>query len=238
MENEAVNVKKCIQRFRKDSKPTDSNASFDYCYNYFYSYKDNPEELANEKNIHMSCLQLGFFLASWGMFRGRAPLREKSVKFYEPLLKEISGMNKKLWTIDVDSYNDENIGLLVQCGDEIWEVLKKEGVKNRSNILITKIMLGVFANVPAYDAYFVKFLRLNGYVQTFGPKSLRSIKEFYEDQNHKEKIDRYNKEIHTCSFQDSKNTGIRYTKAKIIDMCGFVAGGGSGEKNYEELYWL
>ncbi len=237
MDVKDVNVDECIQRFRKDSKPTDSNASFDYCYNYFYSYKDNPEELANEKNLHMSCLQLGFFLASWGMFRSRAPLRKKSVKCYAKLITKISQMPKELWAIDVDNYTDENIELLWMYGDKIKKVLIEAGVNN-SDTLVTKIMLGVFANVPAYDKFFREFLGKKKYCKTFGKKSLHKIKEFYDQ--HKEKIDCHNQEIRTYRFQDSGKTDVRYTRAKIIDMCGFVAGGGYEKddgKGSAGVYW-
>lgn len=38
--------------------------SWDYCYNYF---QDHPEPT---QDLERSCLQLGYYLASWGMLRG------------------------------------------------------------------------------------------------------------------------------------------------------------------------
>lgn len=106
----------------------------------------------------MSCLQLGFYLASWGMMRGSSFLLEKSVKNYKTLIIAISKMNPKLWEIDVDKYDDENINLLLNCKQQIVEVL---GEMNKpSDTLITKIMLGVFANTPAFDQYVRNSLKL------------------------------------------------------------------------------
>lgn len=90
----------------KGRKPDERYASFDFCYNYFYSfYKENKlSELANEKNLHASCLQIGFYLASWGMMRGSSFLLEKSARNYGKLIIEISKMKPKLWEIDIDNY--------------------------------------------------------------------------------------------------------------------------------------
>ncbi len=53
-------------------KPNERYASFDYCFNYFQSFRElgNISALAGPANVQLSCLQLGFYLASWGMLRG------------------------------------------------------------------------------------------------------------------------------------------------------------------------
>jgi len=62
------------------------SASFDYCFNHFQSFReeDKVQKLAEAGNMEMSCLQLGFYLASWGMLRGSSFLLEKSLRFYQP----------------------------------------------------------------------------------------------------------------------------------------------------------
>ena len=217
-----MDVKKSINQFldgngkNKGRKPDERYASFDFCYNYFYSfYKRNKlDELADEKNLQMSCLQLGFYLASWGMMRGSSFLLEKSVRNYKNLIVAISKMNPKLWEIDVDKYDEDNIRLLLNCKQQIIEVLGKEN--KPSDTLITKIMLGVFANIPAYDQYFRKSLKLH----SVNKKSLLKIKKFYNEN--KETFDSF--KIHTFDFLTSTETNTIYTKAKLIDMCGFIAG--------------
>ena len=217
-----MDVKKSINQFlegngkNKGRKSDERYASFDFCYNYFYSfYKRNKlDELADEKNLQMSCLQLGFYLASWGMMRGSSFLLEKSVKNYKNLIVAISKMNPKLWEIDVDKYDEDNIRLLLNCKQQIIEVLGKEN--KPSDTLVTKIMLGVFANIPAYDQYFRKSLKLH----SLNKKSLLKIKEFYEEN--KKTFDSF--KIHTFDFLTSQETDVIYPKAKLIDMYGFMDG--------------
>lgn len=195
-------------------KPNERYSSFDYCYNYFYSFykQDRISELSSDDNIQLSCLQLGFYLASWGMMRGSSFLLEKSVRTFKNLVEAISEMDSKLWEIDVNNYNNENIKLLLACKNEISKALKKEN--NPTDTLITKIMLGVFANVPAFDQYFKRSL----HVYKLNENSLKKIRKFY-DKN-KSTIDSY--EIHTIDYLNSQKTDIIYTKAKLIDMYGFM----------------
>ncbi len=215
-------IKKLLDRFlegrgkNKGRKPDERYASFDFCYNHFYSfYKENRlSELADEKNLQTSCLQIGFYLASWGMMRGSSFLLEKSARNYKSLIIAISKMNPRLWEIDVENYDEENIPLLLDCKQQIISELVKE---NRpSDTLITKIMLGIFANVPAYDQYFRKSLGIH----SFNKKSLLKIKDFYEE--HKDVFNLF--KIHTFDFLTAKETSIVYTKAKLIDMSGFMDG--------------
>ncbi|MBI2558159.1 hypothetical protein HYW20_02445 [Candidatus Woesearchaeota archaeon] len=217
-----MDIKKSLNQFlegksnNKGRKPDERYASFDFCYNHFYSfYKENRLlELANEKNLQTSCLQLGFYLASWGMMRGSSFLLEKSVRNYKNLILAISKMNPKLWEIDVKNYNEENISFLLNCKQQIISALGKE--YKPSDTLITKIMLGVFANIPAFDQYFRKSLK----VHSVNKKSLLKIRDFYEEN--KNVFDSF--KIYTFDFLTAKETDIIYTKAKLIDMCGFIDG--------------
>jgi len=217
-----MDIKKSFNQFlegngkNKGRKPNERYASFDFCYNYFYSfYKQNKlSELANEKNLQNSCLQIGFYLASWGMMRGSSFLLEKSVRNFSDLIIAISKMNPKFWEIDVPNYDDEKISLLLKCKQEIIDALEKEN--NPSDTLVTKIMLGIFANIPAFDQYFRKSLK----VHSVNKKSLLKIKEFYLEN--KDDFDSF--KIHTFDFLTSKKTDNIYTKAKLIDMCGFMDG--------------
>lgn len=89
-----------------------------------------------------------------------------------------------------------------------------------SDTLVTKIMLGVFANVPAYDGYFKKFLKSQKYSQTFNGQSLLEIRSFYEENR---KILNSIK-IYTLNFFSGNETNVIYKKAKLIDMHGFIEG--------------
>lgn len=217
-----MDVEKSIKQYlegkdkNKGRHPEERYASFDYCYNYFYSfYQENRiPELADKSNIQMSCFQIAFFLASWGMLRGSSFLIEKSLKHYEGLVRAISEMEPELWEIDVDTYDENNIELLMKCRKKFIKALGEDNAKTWDT-LVTKIMLGVFANVPAFDTYFRKNMGMN----KFNKKNLKNIRIFYEEN--KEIFDKY--EIYTYDFLNPDNKGVfKYTKAKLVDMCGFI----------------
>jgi hypothetical protein len=88
---------------------------------------------------------------------------------------------------------------------------------NPTDTLITKIILGVFGNVPALDDNFCKGLKIR---KSLDRHSLAFVAEFY--QTHKAIIDQY--EIFTLDFHSGKETNTKYTKAKLIDMIGFIEG--------------
>ncbi|MBI4026055.1 MAG: hypothetical protein HY360_13805 [Verrucomicrobia bacterium] len=199
--------------------PAERYASFDYCFNYFQSYRERQQiaALASPAHMEASCLHLGFYLASWGMFRGSSILLRKSIKHYEPVIRLIATANIQLWKIDVDAYSEESIRMILRFGATLRQTLGGEA----TDTLITKVMLGVFGNVPAFDKFFRKGMGM----RAFGLKSLRRLAAFYNE--HAAVINRHQQELHTLDFATGQNTGRFYTKAKVIDMIGFTAGGGA-----------
>lgn len=196
--------------------PNERYASFDYCYNYFQGFREtcNLSELGNTKNIQFSCLQLAFYLASWGMLRESSFLLEKSVKYFEPTIDLIANYDKKIWAIDLDNYNDENIDVLLDFKEKLRNSL--DTLRIPSDTLITKIMLGAYANTPAFDDFF----GVGFGVKTFNRKSLEKISKYYK--KHRKLIDGY--KIYTYDYLTGEITSRLYSKAKIIDMVGFIEG--------------
>jgi hypothetical protein len=217
-----MNIKQNLRQFVKGAgknkglKADERSASFDYCFNYFQSFREKHkvEELADASQIQLSSLQLGFYLASWGMLRGSSFLLQKSVRLYQPLIRAIATFDRRIWTIDADSYNSENIEILVACQDMIVKSLGES--YQPSDTLVTKIMLGVFGNVPAFDDFFRRGLG----VRSFGKASLEHIANFYKEN--KAHID--SSEYCTFDYFTAQRTQRKYTKAKIIDMVGNIEG--------------
>lgn len=210
-----INIKKYLDgdAGSEGRKPDTRYASFDYCFNYFQSFHESGETaaLARPVNIQLSCLHLGFYLASWGMLRGSAELLQKSARHLSPIVEVIADADALLWEIDAHCYTEKNIQRLLDAVHTFR--LSQPGM---SDILVTKIMLGVFGNVPAFDTNFKNGFR----VTTFGPKALRKIGAFY--QEHAKVIDRYR--IPTLDFVTGEPTRCSYTRAKVIDMAFFIEG--------------
>jgi len=217
-----IDVRKNIRSFLEGKgrdmgrHPRERYASFDYCFNYFQSFRERSriEDICSPQNLQQSCLQLGFYLASWGMLRGSSFLLNKSAKFYERLLETVVRLDKRLWRVDVDSYTDEHIDLLLAARDALCDSI---GVEYKpSDTLISKIMLGIYGNVPAFDDFFRKGFN----VGVFNRKHLQHVAEFY--QHHRHIFDSLT--IYTLDFHTEKTTKRKYTKAKLIDMVGFTEG--------------
>lgn len=186
--------------------------------NYFREFYEQGsiEAIASSINVQLSCLQIGFYLASWGMLRGSSFLLQKSVKHYEQLISMISKMPKVYWEIDLDSYSDENISRLLDLRKYILGSLG-ENDEYASTTLVTKIMLGIFGNAPALDDNFCKGF---GFSKYFSGSLLQKISDFY--QTNKEEFDKHR--IKTIDFSTGMETARFYTKAKLIDMVGFIEG--------------
>lgn len=216
--SERVSVKtfrKAIKVYCNDRSPDHRYASFDFCYQYFQSLGPQKKHtIADAAHMEESCLQLSFYLASWGMFRGSSRLLKQSSRYFRPLVKWVSVCDDALWGIDVDSYTDDNINCLIDAASEITERL---GPDNKpSATLVSKILLGIFGNTPAFDTYVKRSLGVN----SFNRKNLERIAEFYQDNRNV--IDAV--QLKCYRFKTGNETGRAYTKAKIIDMYGFITG--------------
>lgn len=213
-----TDIELVINDFKSKSNPSDRFTSFDYCYNYFLKTNDLMQD------VEKSCLVLGFYLASWGMFRGSSFLLQQSVRYFKSTIEYneyIKTHDKSVWMIDVDKYTESNIQRIKDIYDEIKSRLIPNGKADLT--LITKVLLGVFGFIPAFDNYFCKtFRHLSNRECGFrrvNQNSLQFIKQFYEEN--KTVIDNIAENTFTTDFLSGEKTEIKYPKAKIIDMYGF-----------------
>ena len=86
------------------------------------------------------------------MFRGSSFLLQKSVKHFQPTIQYIATLDNSVWKIDVDKYDEQNIQKIIKIYKNIKDRLIPNG--NADLTLTTKILLGVFGFVPAFDNYF------------------------------------------------------------------------------------
>jgi hypothetical protein len=209
-----VDIEKNLAEYLGDRKPKARYASFDYCFNYFQSHREEGRlgDLLSGDALQLSCLHLGFYLASWGMMRGKAELLKRSVRAYKPVVEKLVAAPAHLWTLDVDGYDETTTEELLAFGKQLRPKLHDRA----SDVLVTKVLLGTMGCVPAFDRFFKKGFRCS----TFGPKALRNIGQFYRE--HAEAID--DSRERTLNFDTGQPTQRRYTRAKVIDMIFFVEG--------------
>ena len=209
-----VAIQAILDEYLRDRRPIERYASFDYCFNYFQSHAERGRvaELAEGASLEISCLQLGFYLASWGMYRGAALRLQRSLAYLVPAVDVIATSPNEIWTTDANDYSYEASSLILDVGQR----LRASFPEGASDTLVTKVMLGVFGCVPAFDRFFRTGLRVSG----FSRSALGRIAQFYQDNA--EVIERYR--VPTLDFATGSDTGRRYTRAKVIDMIFFVEG--------------
>ena len=209
-------IEKCLSDYLSIRDPSQRYASYDYCYNYFRSFADSDQtiELASGENKQNSCIQLGFYLASWGMYRGSSQLLQKSAKELEKVIKIIASTDPALFKIDVHNYDKKIIRQILDLKDRLQNAFTHPA----TTTLLTKTMLGVFGCIPAFDSYFVRGSGL----RTVNEKNLLQIKDFY--LKNQDLIERERNTQFTLNFDTGSSTKHLYTRAKMIDMIFFIAG--------------
>jgi hypothetical protein len=208
-----VDIEEAVDRYLRDRDPSARYTSFDYCFNHFQQHRT---AVAAWEPIGMeaSCLHLGFYLASWGMLRGSSDLLQRSARHLVPLIETVAEASAEVWDLDLDSYDKDGIDLVHRTALEVRRALRPV---DASDILVTKVMLGVFGCVPAFDTYFKKGFG----VSTFSKGSLLRVGEFY--RSNAAMIDQLRQP--TLDFTTGQPTTRLYTRAKVVDMIFFIEGG-------------
>lgn len=183
--------------------------SWKHCYNTFSNINQEDDLLA---------LHLGFYLASWGMYRGSAALLQKSYKvhlgailiirdfyhlrcneFYEVSkiqIKDILELNKQLFKhYNSFTYFDNK------------NVLKS---RKPTDTLISKIILGTLGCSPAFDRYFNDGAKKHNFSFTsFSDKSFDEIFNFVD--NNKTELLKLQNEL-------MASQGLHYPLLKLVDI--------------------
>lgn len=121
--------------------------SWEHCYSHFMRARNQ-----SEVDHDYLSLQLAFYLASWGMYRGSSFLLQKDYRVHIPIVKEILKPEYDgLAGIDCYQYrNRETQCMLGKLNSYIGEYydsvrldVKEECPKNKlSDTLITKVLMG------------------------------------------------------------------------------------------------
>ena len=164
-------------------------------------------------------LQLAFYLASWGMYRGSSFLLQKDYKVHIPVVKELlSKEYDALAGIECIEFRKEsNQQLLLEINsflgqyyDKIRREVKGQELKNQlSFTLITKILMGTLGCVPAYDRYFIAGIKKQKVTTgNYNLKSIMKLVDFYEKNSVRLEPVREKMEV----------DGMPYPQMKMLDM--------------------
>lgn len=167
------------------------------------------------------------------MYRGSSFLLQKDYKVHIPVVVELlktpydclfglacSDLRNK----DVQEKLSELDAYMTDYYGEIRKSVKETEVKNRlSTTLITKVLMGTFGCVPAYDKYFIDGIKAQK-VSTgnYNLQSLLKLVVFYEKNSTRLEEAR----------QDLKINDLPYPQMKLLDM-GFWQIGFEKDTNKE-----
>lgn len=195
--------------------------SYDHCFNYF---ADAPDL---EADMEKSCAVLGFYLASWGMYRGSSFLLKRTNSGYlVDVVQVIKACRPELSGIDLDDYNDQNINTILDTYKSLKDALRIG--RERHITLVTKIMVAAFGCVPAFDQYLFEGFRrvLDNRARIPSDRlttdSLNILAAFY--RANRNDIDALHHESRTVAFGSDSVTEHKLSRAKIVDMYCFNLG--------------
>lgn len=187
--------------------------SWEHCYNYFRQLA--PENIASKRDY--AALQLGFYLASWGMYRGSSFLLQHAYTVHRGVIDLLAEDRfKPLWEHEYGTgYHDAKLRPLIM--DAIIAIkatykpfVTKEGSQQPTDTLVTKIILGTFGCLPACDRFFIDgFKKYNTPFSSLNQQFIQRISDFCAENF--DEFSEVQKEI-----QD--DTGFRYPMMKLVDM--------------------
>ncbi len=196
-----------IERYLSGLKadPYHRYKSWDHCFEAFKS----------ELDTNQLALHLGFYLASWGMYRGSSGLLQKSYVIHEGAVRILlQDEYKQLYCNEKNEIGHDLVDSIFGLHRELSVYYSALGSVGKpispTDTLISKILLGTTACVPAYDRYFIMGLSAAGMVhRRFSVDSLHELLILIE----------HNKPLIFESQRRIKTTiGSYYPFMKIMDM--------------------
>ena len=199
--------------------------SWEHCYTQFtMMFK---KDKLSDTDIDYLSLHLAFYLASWGMYRGSSFILQKDYKVFYPVI-ELLSINRNKFNDGKIEYllNDENDNTikkyvnsffefdaeLTKLLNEMRNTVKGKIVTSVSDTLRTKITLGTYGSIPAYDRYFREGLRAtkgHGFILAYSENSVVKLFEFAKENR---------QELKDIRQELTSKYGVEYPYMKLIDM--------------------
>jgi hypothetical protein len=180
--------------------------SWEHCFQYFH--RSTPQAIA--VNRDQAALQLGFYLASWGMYRGSSFLLQHAYTAHLSAIDQVVSPFCALWEPEFGA-REEDLNLVPIIHSAIEGVRGSyEPFGSATDTLVTKVMLGTFGCLPACDRFFIDGFKIAGFSYSYlNSKFVERVLQFCRDnlpelREEQERIERIG--------------GIRYPLMKLVDM--------------------
>lgn len=201
-------IKKHVLGFYKGGKnPGHRFQSWENCYRFFQWLKEHPANF--QRSPEIACLQLGFYLASWGMYRGSSFLLKHSFEVHKKPIREL--LKRKydsLWQADIGTLSSPTtIDNIFTLADSVRQLYPS----NITDTLLTKIILGTIGCAPAYDRFFKDGCKTKGIrpYSNFNKRSFVAFVKFYQK----------NCRVFASTAKTiGRSSGVSYPPMKLVDM--------------------
>jgi hypothetical protein len=181
--------------------------SWEHCFGFFR--RITPAGIAAQRDA--AALQLGFYLASWGMYRASSFLLQYDYTVHLPVVDRLSDpCFSPLWERDVGSRKDdvELVPLILSAIEAVRESYSPWG--EATDTLVTKVLLGTLGCVPACDRFFIDGFRSSRLEYSYlNRKFVHRVIEFCRENLN---------ELKTEQAQIKSISGSYYPLMKLVDM--------------------
>jgi hypothetical protein len=187
--------------------------SWEHCYVYFH--KNTADVIAADRDH--AALQLGFYLASWGMYRGSSCLLQYGYTVHRGVIdlfvapRFCALRKREFGAADEDT---KLVQLILEAASGIRETYRpfapQSESRQASDTLVTKVILGTFGCLPACDRYFIGGWRSSGLEYSYvNSRFIERVLGFCRG--------------HLVEFRDEQTRieqegGPRYPLMKLVDM--------------------
>jgi hypothetical protein len=208
-------IREKIQAYHDDNTgPHHRYRSWEHCFRYFHG--STPEAVAEHRDH--AALQLGFYSASWGMYRGSSFLLQHAYTIHRGVIDVlVEPQFLVLWRQEFGarSGDDSNlVPVILNAASAIREAYRPFAppVESRqaSDTLVTKVLLGTFGCLPACDRYFSDGFKSNGFAYAcLNTTFIEQVLHFCTNN--------------LCKLCDEQARiesagGVRYPLMKLVDM--------------------
>lgn len=187
--------------------------SWEHCYAYFHG--STLQAIAADRDH--AALQLGFYLASWGMYRGSSFLLQHTYTVHRGVIDRlVSTQFSRLWEAEFGS-GDNDAKLVPTICEAIRAV--REGYRpfapvaesrQASDTLVTKVILGTLGCLPACDRYFVDGFKTATFKYSYlNAKFVERVLQFCRENL---------RELREEQVRIERTGGIHYPLMKLVDM--------------------
>ena len=180
----AMNIREQVEYFIRTEHTLEEgrHKSWEYCFNFF-----NTRPCIADSDLDQASLMLAFYLASWGMYRGSSFLLQYTYTVHKGALRIVFDPRYASLHYKPVITKDEVVLLFELIQDLKRYYFEKSkptsspltSYQQISDTLISKILMGVLGNIPAYDRYAKMGLKELGFSQTMSEKGYLQLLDFY-----------------------------------------------------------